>query len=253
MRTIYAEVSAVERVTRNVARITFHSAELDGFVTDFADQFATLLFPVNGQERPRIVPGFTWEGWQAMPDEIRPEARNYTIRRYHPERSEVEIDFILHGDVGFGTRWATNAKPGDQVAMWGPRVGYNPPPDADWQLLIGDDTGLPAIGAILESLPAGSRARVLVEVTGPEDEQHLESAAEFDITWLHRGETEIGRSLALIDAVKALPPFEGRVYAWGGGEMDLMTAYGKHLRRERGLKTASISAIGYWRIGMPHT
>ncbi len=247
MKTIFAEVSAVQRVTRNVARITFRGPELEGFVTDFADQFATLLFPVNGQERPTIAPGFTWEEWQAMPDEIRPEARNYTIRRYRPECQEIDIDFVLHGGIGFGTRWAAAAKPGDQVALWGPRVGYNPLPNADWRLLIGDETGLPAIGAILESLPPGTRAQVIVEVESSVDEQSLTSAADFEITWLHREAVESGRPSRLINAVKALPPFEETVYAWGGGEMDLMTSYGKYLRRDRSLKTSAISAIGYWR------
>lgn len=247
LQVIFAEVSAVRRLTPTMARITFTSPEMNGFITDFPDQFATLIFPLEHQTVPQIQRGFTWEEYFAMPEDARPVARNYTVRAFRPERAEIDVDIVLHGDTGFGTRWAGRAKPGDQVAMWGPRVAFNPLPETDWFLLVADETGLPAAGAILESLPASASAWVVIEIDDPVSEQPLSSAASFEVTWLHRNTTTNGES-RLLETVRSLPPFpDGVRYAWGGGEIEIMNAYGKLLRRERGMKTASISAIGYWR------
>ena len=54
---------------------------------------------------------------------------------------------------------------------------------------------------------------------------------------------------ALLDAIEAVPVPDALVYAWGGGEMKSMRQIGRHLRKTWGLKTASISATGYWRVG----
>ena len=47
-------------------------------------------------------------------------------------------------------------RPGDPVALWGPRTAFDPPAGTDWYLLVADDTGLPAVAAIIESLSPGT-------------------------------------------------------------------------------------------------
>lgn len=247
MQTIFARVAAVSPITPRMMRVTFASDQFVGFTAPFPDQFATLLFPHAHQTKPVIAPGFTWEEYQTMPEDVRPIVRNYTIRRSRPECGEIDIDFVLHGDSGFGSRWAMHAKPGLEVGLWGPRVGYNPAPEVDWQLLFGDETAVPAIGAILESLAAGTKARVIIEVADADDEQPLPTAGDVDVTWLHRGHAGHQPSDRLLAAVREVSFPPGVVYAWGAGEIETVQAYGKYLRRERGLKTSAISAIGYWR------
>ena len=56
------------------------------------------------------------------------------------------------------------------------------PTTFDWHLLIGDDTGLPAIARRLEELPAGARAVVLAEVDNAADEVTFKSAADVSVT-----------------------------------------------------------------------
>ncbi len=51
-------------------------------------------------------------------------------------------------------------------------------------LLWGDETAVPAASAILESLPAGQRARVWLEVRDAGDIQDLATDADAEITWL---------------------------------------------------------------------
>jgi glycosyltransferase involved in cell wall biosynthesis len=109
------------------------------------------------------------------------------------------------------------------------------------------DLFLRAAALVVSRIPRVSFVIVGEGVAAAAEEQCLPTEGDVEITWLYRGATEPGTSERLLEAVRRVAFPEGAIYAWGGGEMDLMSAYGKHLRRERGLKTASISAIGHWR------
>ena len=52
--------------------------------------------------------------------------------------------------------------------------------------LAGDETAVPAICAIVESLPAGQRARVLLEVPTADDVLNVAAPAGVRISWLPR-------------------------------------------------------------------
>jgi NADPH-dependent ferric siderophore reductase len=244
---VFATVEQVERFRPSIQRVTLTSPEFPGFITDVPDQFITFIFPIGDRKVPAVGRDFDWDRWFETEEAARPHARNYTVRHWRPETNQVVVDMILHGDEGRGSVWAEQAEPGDSLVIWGPRMAYDPPPNATWQLLIGDDTGLPAIAAILEHLPRSMRARVIAEVGSPEDEYPLASDADVEVTWLYRGDQAPGRSDALIDAVRAveLPPDEVR-YAWGGGEFRTMQAIGKYLRRECGFRPSDVATIGYW-------
>src|ERR1700734_1739633 len=88
--------------------------------------------------------------------------RDFTPRRYAPAAGTLEIDFAIH-DAGPATRWAAQAKPGDTLALGGPRGSFVIPSAYDWHLLAGDETALPAISRRLAELPAGARTVVVVE------------------------------------------------------------------------------------------
>jgi NADPH-dependent ferric siderophore reductase len=53
-------------------------------------------------------------------------------------------------------------------------------------LLAGDETALPAISAIVESLPAGYHGHVLVEIPYEADATDLRSRGDLEVTWLPR-------------------------------------------------------------------
>jgi NADPH-dependent ferric siderophore reductase len=243
---IFAKVTRVERFRPRVQRITLHSPEFAGFITDVPDQFITFIFPTGDRTVPAVDRNFDWDDLFGLDQAARPHARNYTVRSYRPELGEVDVDMILHGDEGRGSVWAMGAQPGDALAIWGPRVVYDPPPGATWQLLAADDAGIPAIAAILETLPPAMQARVIIEVDGPEDVQPLESRAQVETTWLYRRGRHAGESQALIQAVRNLQLPEGVRYAWGGGEFRTMNAIGRYLRRECGFRPSDVATVGYW-------
>jgi NADPH-dependent ferric siderophore reductase len=112
---------------------------------------------------------------------------------------------------------------------------------------VADETGLPAVASIMETLPAGTVARVFAEVEGEHEHQELPSSPSFEVTWLHRDGAAPGTTSLLADAVRALPWPAGTPYAWGGGESRAVTAVRRYLRDEVGLRREAVSMTGYWR------
>jgi NADPH-dependent ferric siderophore reductase len=94
------------------------------------------------------------------PTDQQPVRRRYTVRTWDPVAGRLTLDFVVHGDSGVAGPWAAAVHPGEVLVFTGPSGGYRPDPDADWHLMVGDESAVPAIAASLEALPAGARAVV---------------------------------------------------------------------------------------------
>jgi NADPH-dependent ferric siderophore reductase len=210
------------------------------------DQFITFIFPLQDRKQPAVERDFTWDAWGAMPEAVRPSGKNYTVRHWRPETNEVDVDMVFHEGSTVGTDWARATEPGDRLAIWGPRVAFDPPADTEWLLLFGDDTALPGICVILENLPIHQHARVIVEVDSEADMVPLVESDRIDVTWLFRNGQEPGNKEQLVSAIQALEIPDLPAYAWGGGEVRTMNAIGKYLRRTVGFRPTDVCAVGYW-------
>lgn len=178
--------------------------------------------------------------------------RRYTIRRLDREARLLELQVVVHGEGdGPGARWAAGIRPGDRVEAIGPRGKITLDREADWHVFAGDESALPATFAMVEALPAGATAVVLLEVPGPEDEQPLDVPRGCRVTlrWLHRHGQAPGTGQALVDAVTAavLPP--GRGHAYLAGELKVVATMRRALEG-RGLAPDQVSAKPYWRQGV---
>jgi len=210
-----AVVEHVQRLTPRMIRIVFGGEGLAGFgAGEFTDHYVKLR--------------------------IGERTRTYTVREWDGER--LTIDFVVHGDEGVAGPWAAAAKPGDTLELRGPGGAYSPDPTADWHLMIGDPSVVPAISASLARVPEGRLVHVLLQGDGPEDEQPLASPGDLRVQWLHGGGEE-----RLADAVRALDWPEGAVHAFVHGEASAVRALRRHLLAERGLPRESVSISGYWK------
>ena len=118
-------------------------------------------------------------------DGKRPVRRRYTIRSLDRAGAVLTMNIVRHGE-GPGERWVREARAGDRVEGIGPRGKITTSPGADWHLFLGDESALPAIFAMTESLPGDADATLVVEVPGPADEQELLAPARTRLSWLHR-------------------------------------------------------------------
>ncbi|MFG2448134.1 siderophore-interacting protein [Streptomyces sp. M41(2017)] len=239
-----ATVVRTERLTPHMQRVVLGGEGLADFAAGTStDHYVKLLFGAEGVTYPepfdpqRIREEFPREHW--------PVTRTYTVRAWDPAVRELTLDFVVHGDEGLAGPWALKVQPGEVVHFMGPGGAYAPDTEADWHLLAGDESALPAIAAALESLPDGSVVRAFVEVSDAEEEQKIDS--DVDVVWLHRGDRPVGR--ALVEAVRGLEFPAGRVHAFVHGEAGFVKELRKLLRVEREIPRDDLSISGYWRLG----
>jgi NADPH-dependent ferric siderophore reductase len=254
------EVARTERISPHMLRVTFGGSCLTGCVSAGHDQRIKLFLPRAGQSDPVVPEGPDWfTEYRAMPEDVKPPMRTFTIRALRADEHEMDVDFVLHGDLGPASTWAGRAQPGDRVAILAPNAlcptiygyEYRPEADTDWTLLAGDETALPAIQGILAELPAGRRALVFLEVESDAEVRPLPCPGAADVRWLSRdGAPAVGGGL-LRDAIAATDFPPGRPYAWLAGESSAITGLRRHLVRERGIDKKDIYFAGYWMLGSP--
>jgi len=145
-------------------------------------------------------------------------------------------------------RWADSVRVGDAVLAEGPRGRTVINGRADWHLLTGDETALPAIAAMIEALPAGAQAFAFIEVAGPEEEIAIPTAARLELTWLYRNGPPVAGSVGLIAALSAFAPPPGDGQAYVIGETATVRSQRQGLIA-RGFPKHWITAEGYWRPG----
>jgi NADPH-dependent ferric siderophore reductase len=243
------EVLRVTDLTRNMRRITLGGEEIEGFGKG---PNIKLLIPAPGIDQPQW-PLAGPDGraiWPAEP--YRPVTRTYSVRHFDAAREELHVDFVLHGDEGPASYWASRAKPGDVLGVGGP--GGRSITPSDFYLFAGDHTALPAISAAIEALPEHSSGCAFIEVPGPQDELPIRTPPDLSVTWLHRNGERAGYTKLLENAVRGFQwPGDRKVFAWIGCESSSVRAIRAFVRDGKGLDRSSMMAIGYWRIGMSET
>lgn len=233
-----------ERVTPAMARITVGGPALANFPGSPGDQHVVLYFYEAHVELPEPL---TLTSARTLLGQVRPAMRSYTVRRHDPVTHELDIDFVLHAEGGVAADWAAAARPGDHLIVVGPSPAYLPDPAVARHVLLGDETALPAIGAMLEHLPPGmdvTAVTAIVEIADPAQQQDLGGP----VTWLHRDGCPAGNPDLLLAALRALGPLTD-AEVWGAGERTVMQAVRAYLVDESGLDRRRVRTTMYWRFG----
>jgi NADPH-dependent ferric siderophore reductase len=170
--------------------------------------------------------------------------RHYTIRDHSAAEKMLAIDFVRHGDSP-SARWLDRVRPGDRIAAGGPRGRTVLNERAGWHLLLGDETSVPAVLAILVGLPAGAKALALLEVGHADDRLVFAAQPGASLEWIIR---DTSRNDALVEKVRELALPDGSGHAYVTGETSLVRTL-RHILLARGLAKEAIAAEGYWRPG----
>jgi NADPH-dependent ferric siderophore reductase len=241
---VYATVTEVHDLSPHLRGVRLASPDWAGFPFGVPDQWVKLFFPLEGQRLPEVPTGPDWyPTYKALPDDRRPPMRTYTVRRSNAAAGWVDIDMVLHGDSGPGSRWASRAAVGDQLGIFGPGGVFWPPRDAEWAVVLGDETALPAMAAICEQETA-IPVQAFIEVGSAVDEVAIEPGPLHRVTWLPRQ-----RDAGLVDALRGWNVPAGPGFAWLAGEAGVVKEMRRHLVRERRFPKERIRFVGYWRRG----
>jgi NADPH-dependent ferric siderophore reductase len=293
-RTYAVNVAEVEQISPSFVRVTFRSEQLADIGWDGPDQRIKVVFPLPDTGVSRFPAGQDWYArWRSLPTEERNPMRTYTIRRADRAARELVVDFVAHGDSGPASRWVSRVRIGDELAVIAPDATSDEPARGhEWRpgqatqlLLAGDETAVPAISAILESLADDATGTVFLEVSSTADQLDLRAPADVSVSW-HPRDRESGAGYGrLLDAavrewatclatgdepsdladvcgpdaevypdllweVPDDPRGQG-LYAWLAGEAGAITALRRHLVRDLGVDRSRVAFMGYWKIGRP--
>jgi NADPH-dependent ferric siderophore reductase len=256
---VRATVLRSERVTPHMQRITLGGGDLERFRFRGFDQWFRLAVPVSdGTRFERLPDSFGLGGYLrylTLPKGTRPVIRNYTVRAYRAEPAELDVDFVVHGDAGVAGPWASDVEPGsplaevafiDQGCGWSPRHHDGGPHES--VLLVGDESGLPAVAGILRDLPRDAGGHAVIELFDERDRQEVDAPEGVQVHWVTRAPGAAPGAAAL-PAVQGLPALEGRVAAFAVGESAVATGVRRHLVAERGVPKADVTFCGYWKRG----
>ena len=303
IRAFDLKVSAVAQLSSHFRRITFRGDDLALFGANAAGQTLDLrikvMIPSPGHALPQLshirgsLQNDWYTQWRALDESVRGVMRTYTVRalrRAVPAAggrpavpAELDVDFVLHLDGGSGpaAEWAAAAAPGDSMMIigpcsrWGDCVGIEyAPGEGRRMLLVGDETAVPAIAAILESMPEHATGHAVLEVPTAEDFLDLAVPPGVEVRWFARGEKPHGQALVAdvealiapaacergeepedvdIDAsilweTPAASPGHG-LYAWLAGEAATIRTLRRYLVRDVGMDRNAVAFMGYWRKG----
>ena len=224
------EVRRKKLVTPHMLRVTLGGPELEGFPEDSNGGYIKLRLaePDSDAEKPVV--------------------RTYTVRHYDVDACEIDVDFVIHESDGPAVAWAQSCKPGDEIKVGGPGPKKLLDFEADWFLLVGDMSALPAISANIERLGPGAKGYVLLEIIHEDDKQALDSPPDLRVDWIVNSDPESPNKV-LLDRVKALHWLPGRPSVWVAGEFSQSLAIRKLMKSERNVNREQMYASSYWQIG----
>ncbi|WP_395449002.1 SIP domain-containing protein [Aminobacter sp. UC22_36] len=245
----FREATVVDAMylTPHMKRVRLKAPNLERFAS-FGGLHIRMLFPTAAVPDP-VWPVRGDNGLVSWPDETRrPPARVYTIRRLDVAGGHFDVDFLIHEGENVGSNWASNARPGDKVGIMGP-LG-RPIRPADWYVMGADETGLPAIGRMLESLPVTTMGVAFIEVEDEGERQVIEHGTGIELHWLYRNGVPGGESNVLADAVMSVAwPKLGTSFGWFAAEADTARCVRDHWRSDLALGRDQTIASAYWTRG----
>ena len=235
----------MSRLTPRLVSVRVGGDALEGFRIEAPTSHIKVFLPAPGQAAPGL-PENGPDGPVWPDDAPQPVVRTYTPRRFDEASRTLEVQFLVHGE-GPASQWADRAAVGDQLAIRGPGGRFSLDAEAGRWWIAGDESAIPAVGTLLDALPAAAFAEVHLEVEGPEDEMELPGAARTAITWHHRRAPGAWGAELYEAAVGASLAADTRI--WVACEAAAMRRIRRHFTGDRGLPPHLLVTRGYWRLG----
>lgn len=241
-------VARVTQLTPLMKRVRLEGQNLGRFAK-FGGMHIRMLFPTEKVPSPEW-PTMGENGLAVWPaDEKRPTPRAYTVRRLDVEAGWMDVDFLIHEGESVGSYWAEHARPGMKVGIMGP-VGRPVPLDAQWYVLGADETGLPALSRMLETLAPSTRGFAFVEVADEAEIQEIANNTQIELNWILRNGIHAGHDERLAKAVLSIEwPQDTNCFGWFAAESVAASLVRDTWRTEKGLGRDVTLTATYWRQG----
>jgi NADPH-dependent ferric siderophore reductase len=239
-----ADVVDREWLSSRLVRVTLEGEDLRGLAVSEPASSVRVLLPEP--ERPDVLEIPDWDGNRFVrAGGGRPLLRTLTPRYHDADRGRLQLDVVVHGE-GAASAWASGATAGRRAAVSGPARGYSVDPDAAILIVGGDETAIPAIGQILEALPATVDVSVHVETATIDARPPLPPRPRCRVHWVGQSGPVPGQALAGQLSRVDLP---AGARLWAAGEAASMQRVRQALLAERGIPRNQVTIRGYWKHG----
>lgn len=220
------DVLATRELTPHMRRITLGGEGMASFPDDQASAYIKLIF-ANGDARPLM--------------------RTYTVR--HHRDDAIDVDFVIHETAGPASQWAVETRPGDRIMVGGPGPKKLVNEQADWFLLVGDMTALPAISVNLGMLPSDARGYAVIEVLDQADIQDLDKPDNLELIWVVNANPDPDGQV-LLNRVKQLDWLEGQPAVWAACEFQSMRNLRAFFKQDKAVAKSLLYVSSYWKMGV---
>lgn len=249
MRTnLTLNVKRKEYITPNYLRIYLTGEGIETMAGSTVGDNNKIMVPPPGASKVKQQEfDYKKMDWKPMEEHEMPLIRTFTHRGIDLDKNEIWIDFVVHGDEGRAGVWAKNAKIGDELHVMMKTRAVELYRKAKNYLLVGDNSAIPVLGAILEDLPEDATGECIIEVFSEEDKQGLPTKANINFTWLINPNPEQGSVLA--ETVEALDLPENDRFGYVAAEFNTVKRLRTYLRKEQGWQREELYIYSFWKSG----
>ncbi|GAB3559647.1 siderophore-interacting protein [Spelaeicoccus albus] len=163
--------------------------------------------------------------------------RALTVRRFNASAATLDFDVVLH--PGLIKEWLGRTERGDVVTLYGFRHEWAQDNCLSHAVFIGDSSSMPAIAAIVESLPDEWTATVLAAVP-PGDRSLLSLRDGVDVHWTES-------DAELLPLMRELPVPAVRCNVWIAAEAGVTRELRHHATSAWGVARDDLHAAAYWK------
>ncbi|UJB72393.1 siderophore-interacting protein (plasmid) [Acaryochloris sp. 'Moss Beach'] len=215
-------------------RIVLRGNDLQDFPVGQESAHVKVIVPQPGETKPKLEFNSGAKKW----------IRSYTVRAFDTEQHRLTIDFSVNNHSGIVADWAVQARPGDYLGIGGPGPVKHTDFSADWHLIVGDFSALPALAATVEKLPTSSKGYVLAQVPTVQDQQHIDVPPNMNFQWIVNPDVSCNE---LLKHIQKIDWMDGQPAIFIAGEESQMKAMHGYVKTQPGYTKTKTYASGYWK------
>lgn len=224
-------VAGKTQLSPHFVRLQLTGASLSDFPIGYEGGYVKLVFPLKGSV------------------EAKPLMRSFTVRAFDAPNQTLTLDAVAHGDTGGpAANWIQQTREGHEIQIVGPGACQPINAGADWFLLAGDMSAIPAISVNLRQLSKTAKGHVVLEVISEADCIELDAPDGIEVHWIINPEPEQPNSM-LEDYVMSLPWQSGTVSVWVAGEFSASRALRQYFRHDKAVARDKMYVSCYWKVG----
>ncbi|MCI1746888.1 MAG: siderophore-interacting protein [Acidipropionibacterium sp.] len=223
LHTLELTVLRSVRVVPHLQRVTLTGSALRRITRRGGDQRCRVVVNSPVEDQARWMPATIGDPWSAAAQfsffegMYRPVTRMVPVRAFRPGVLEADIDIALDTDALLST-WACMISPGSRIRIIDCGCSYRAPDHAHWQVLVAEDSGVPAALAVAESTPSSTPTTAFLEVPTHDDTAHIPLGDNITVVWLPRDNSHLAPGLRVLQMLRdeGLSLMPDRVFVAGG-------------------------------------